>query len=463
MINIIALGERDGDISLSGYKTLKKGKKVFCRSNKLLGVKSLQKEIEIEFFDDYFEEYEDFDQLYESIAKKIIEYGDDVCYLTDGSGIGDKVIDYFDKNNISFFPASEKGTREILKYANDYTVISANDFIKIENIGGIVAKVIYIKDVDSKILASDLKLKLGLIVDDEEEIVFVTKNGSVKIPLYELDCQKGYNVNCGVLVFNYEFLNKKRFTFTDLMDIMTRLRSPDGCPWDRAQTHESIRQNTIEEAYEVAEAVDLNDMNKLIEECGDLLLQTVLHSEIAKDCGEFDMSHITTGVCDKLIKRHTHVFGKDSGEDLSTALDVWESNKEKLKGQKTVTQGISDIPKTLPRLMYAQKVGNKVAKGGFDFRRVEEIYDKIIEELEEVKKSVLNNDNIGEEIGDLLFSVCNLSRFLKVDSEDCLGKSTQKFINRFTIMEKEILKDGKSIKEMSDCELDEYYKRAKEK
>lgn len=460
-INVVALGEKENDISLSGYQKIQKVKKIYIRSEKLVGAKQIKKEKEIISFDDLYENVENFDDLYKKIADILMEEKEEICYLTEGSGVGDKVIKFLPKDRVVFYPAAEKGIRNILDCGENYTVISAYDFLKIENIGGILADLIYIKDIDSKILASDLKLSLSKIVGDEEEILFCTKKRSEKIPLYSLDSMTGYDVNCGVLVFNKDFLSKQKFTFTDLLNIVTRLRAPNGCPWDRAQTHQSIRKNTIEEAYEVAEAIDLNDADKLIEETGDLMLQTVLHAEIAKDSGEYDISFVTTGICDKLIKRHTHVFGNDKVTSEENALKLWESNKEKLKNQTTATKAIEDIPKTLPSLTYAEKVAKKAAKANFDFRNVDDIINKIQEELDELKESVKENTDIAEELGDLLFATCNLSRFLSIDSEEALHFSSKKFISRFELMEKLVNNDKMELKKMSDEKLEEYYQKAK--
>lgn len=458
-VSIIGLGLKNGDVSLSGYKKIKSCDKVFIRSEKLAAGRFLKTEgIPFESFDELFEAYESFDEVYEKIAKTLEDQKGDVCYLTDGSGVSDKVRTYL-TCDVELFPAAEKCARIVS--GTDYAVISAYDFISKINIGGILTSYTYICDIDNKFIASDVKLSLSKIIDDEETVLFFDGKNGVEIPLYELDGQKKYDYNSGVLFKNNDFLHKKRFMVEDLLDIVTALRAPDGCPWDRAATHQSIRMNTIEEAYEVADAIDQNDVDMLVEETGDLMLQTVLHAEIGKDDGEYDIYDVATGICQKLIDRHTHVFGTDKVADALDALKLWDNNKQKLKGEKTATESIEHVTKALPSIMYAEKVAKKAAKANFDFRTTDDIFTKINEELSELKNAMANGTCVEEELGDVLFSVCNLARFLKVEGELALTRSSQKFVSRFEKMEELIINDGKNMKDMSDEELDLYYNKAK--
>lgn len=459
-VNIIGLGLKDGDVSLSGYKKILSSDKVFLKSGKLFAAKFLKKEkIPFETFDNLFESLEDFDDVYREIAKTLESVSGEICYLTDGSGASDKTASFLEKP-YELFPASEKCSR-IVKSGN-YSVISAYDLISKKNNVAPLADFMYVFDVDNKFVASDVKLALADVFGDEAEVLFLDGKKGVEMPLYEIDGQKKYDYNCGVLVENKDFLHKTRFTFNDLLDIVTALRAPDGCPWDRAATHESIRMNVIEEAYEVAEAIDRESPEMLVEETGDLMLQTVLHAEIAKGDGEYDINDVTTELCQKLIDRHTHVFGKDKVNSAADALKLWDNNKQKLKGEKTATESIEHVSKALPSIMYAEKVAKKAAKANFDFRSVGDIVGKVDEELKELKEAIDSGTNKDEELGDLLFATCNLARFLGIDAELALTRASQKFVSRFEKMEESVLKDGLDMKTMSDEELDKYYVAAKE-
>lgn len=458
-VSIIGLGLKSGDLSLSGYKKIKSCDKVFIRSEKLSSGRFLKKEgIEYQSFDELFETLDNFDEVYAKIADRLESEDGDVCYLTDGSGVLDKVKSFL-KKPYEMYPAAEKCAGIV--NGCDYAVMSAYDFAAKQNFGGMLSNTVYITDLDNKLIASDVKLSLQRLLGDEEEVTFFDGKTATKIPLYELDFQKKYDYNSGVLFENKDFLHKKRFFIEDLLDIVTALRAPDGCPWDRAATHQSIRMNTIEEAYEVADAIDKNSVEMMIEETGDLMLQTVLHAEIGRGDGEYDINDVATDICQKLIDRHTHVFGTDKVQNASDALKLWDNNKQKLKGEKTATESIEHITKALPSIMYAEKVGKKAAKANFDFRNTDDVFTKIKEELSELNKAIQSCDGVEEELGDVLFSVCNLARLLGVEGELALTRSTQKFIARFEKMEELILNDGKSMKAMTDEELDMYYNKAK--
>ncbi|MBR1731347.1 MAG: nucleoside triphosphate pyrophosphohydrolase [Ruminococcus sp.] len=234
-----------------------------------------------------------------------------------------------------------------------------------------------------------------------------------------------------------DFINKKSYDFDDLIEIMKFLRAPDGCPWDRVQTHESIRSNFIEETYEVIEAIDNKDNELMKEELGDVLLQVVFHSEMAAEENAFDINNVINDVCKKLVIRHPHVFGDIKAENSAEALKSWDDVKMKTKSQKRQSEAMDSVSKALPSLMRATKIQKKAAKVGFDWKNAEDAMEKIPEELSELKQAVADNnqDNISEELGDLLFSVVNVSRFLNVDSEKALYDACDKFTNRFKALE----------------------------
>ena len=233
------------------------------------------------------------------------------------------------------------------------------------------------------------------------------------------------------------FERKVKYDFNDLVDIMKILRSDDGCPWDRVQTHESIRQDFIEETYEAIEAIDTADTELLREELGDVMLQVVFHSVMEEEKGSFDISDVCDEVCKKLIVRHPHVFSDTIADTPEEVLKNWDKIKMNTKSQKSQSEVLASVSKALPALMYSQKIQKKAAKVGFDFENTDDTLKKVEEELCELKTAIANNDeeNMSEELGDLLFSVVNVARFINVNSEKALYDATLKFTERFSKVE----------------------------
>lgn len=318
-------------------------------------------------------------------------------------------------------------------------------------------------DVDCDLIAGDVKLKLCDMFGDEADAFFVSEKGAKKIKLFEADRQNDYGAFSAIVLGDIPLLEKKRFDYQDLLDLMRLLRAPGGCPWDRAQTHESIRANMIEEAYELVDAIDLKDDEKISEETGDVLMQGAFHSVLGEERGAFTAADVLSGVCGKLIFRHSHIFGTDKASDEGGALSVWEKNKQKEKGQKTAGDSVRDVPKAFPAVMRAQKAGKRAAKYGYDFKDADEAAAKVGEELSELMEALASGEQprIREEAGDLLFSAVNVGRLAGADCETALRESTDKFIARFLKTEELILADGKKMEELPPDELWEYYARAK--
>lgn len=261
-----------------------------------------------------------------------------------------------------------------------------------------------------------------------------------------------------VFIPKVSYLDKKHFSYEDCIDILSFLRSPDGCPWDREQTASSIKANIIEEAYELVDAIDLNSVLKMTEETGDVLLQAMFVSLAEETRGTFGAQEVYDGLCTKLISRHTHIFGRDKAADGNAALDVWEANKNKEKSFDTYTENLNDVPQGMTALMRAQKVSKRASKAGFDWKNVDGVLAKCLEELSEVTFAMeeLGKKEVEEEIGDLLFSIVNLCRFLDVSAEVALTAATNKFIRRFDRVEKKLAADGKTFADLRD---DEYFDR----
>lgn len=264
------------------------------------------------------------------------------------------------------------------------------------------------------------------------------------------------------MINNFKF--KEQYDVNDLIDIVEILRSPDGCPWDKEQDHKSIRRDFLEETYEVIEAINKDDRNGLLEELGDVLLQVVFHTQIEREKGEFDLNDVADGICKKMIERHPHVFGDVNAETSEQVLENWDVIKKRTKQQKSQTESMLSIPREFPALMRADKVQKKAAKVGFDWETVDGAFDKVSEELAELKEAVTMGviDNAREELGDLLFSVVNVSRFVDVDSEEALTNATDKFIDRFSKVEKLAEERGLNMKETELSELDKLWDLAKQ-
>ncbi|RLJ70993.1 tetrapyrrole methylase family protein/MazG family protein [Hydrogenivirga caldilitoris] len=244
-------------------------------------------------------------------------------------------------------------------------------------------------------------------------------------------------------------------TFEELVKVMEELRSK--CPWDREQTHESLKKYLIEEAYEVLDAIDSKDDEKLKEELGDLLLQPVFHAQIAKERGAFNIYEVIDNLVKKLIERHPHVFGDANPEEV---LKNWE--KKKMEGRESVLEG---IPKHLPALMRSQKLQDKASQVGFDFTDISQVFEKIEEEINELKESLEKGDrnNIKHEIGDILTAVVELARFVGVDAEEALQEANDRFIRRFSYIEVRAREEGRDLKDMSLEEMDKLWEEGKRK
>ncbi len=252
-------------------------------------------------------------------------------------------------------------------------------------------------------------------------------------------------------------LSKDRYTFEDLVLVVEVLRGEGGCPWDREQTHKSIRRDFIEETYEVIEAIDTEDPVLLREELGDVMLQVTFHAQIEREEGRFDIADVTNDICVKLIHRHPHVFGELKLDNSADVLENWDKIKGVEKQRNTLTDKLRSIPPMLPALMRAQKVGKKASF--FDFETVDAVYDKLNEEIAEVKVAAESgeNDAVMEEMGDLLLTVTSLARKLGVDSEEALFRATNKFIDRFEKVENAVIAQGKNVENMTMTELDEVW------
>ena len=250
-----------------------------------------------------------------------------------------------------------------------------------------------------------------------------------------------------------DFVKKEKYSITDLLEIMSLLRSENGCPWDREQTHESIRKNFIEETYEAVEAIDCNDSEMLFEELGDVLLQVVFHTQMEKENGSFDFDDVCDGICRKLIVRHPHIFGEEDISSASAVANRWEEIKKLTKGQKTGSETLLAVPKQLPALMRCEKLLHRAEKATGRKLSFKMAFKKLDEEASELREAEdLSADEAKEKIGDLLFSAVNAARTLGLDPEECLTASSEKFILRFEKAESSAKEKGFSVAELDEKE-----------
>ena len=466
--------------------------------------------------------------MYRKISEFIVEEGksEDIVYAVPGHPrVAEKTVDMIEKlaeeNNIDVNVVASMSFVDAMFEAlafdpsNGFRLVDAFEMQTsyIDTDINLIVTQVY-----DEFIASEVKLYLMDRYDDEQEVYIVRGAGIKgeefikKVRLCELDwAENEFDYLTSLYVPKVE--NKKYNTVHDLELIMDKLRAPDGCDWDKKQTHESLKNSVIEEAYELYNAIENDDIDEMIEELGDVLLQVIFHCQIGKEEGMFDLGEVANGICTKLITRHPHIFG-DANINREEFEKTWEEIKKKEKGESTITEGIKRIPVYLPALMKAEKVQHKAALVGFDWDDIYDVFSKVEEEYEEVREAYeldfegfvadeypeklkeisecinsvddienkeyvlekIREENaelldeyhrikiqyIKEELGDLLFSIVNLARFLDVDTTEALNTTTDKFVNRFGFVEEKIIESGKTFDEMSLEEMDKFWDQAKE-
>ena len=325
---------------------------------------------------------------------------------------------------------------------------------------------LYVSELDSVLLAGEVKLKLQRFYPDDYPIILAVQqpNGDYvrrTVPLYALDREKGFFASTVLYVPALPFEQKQTYGYEDLLTVLRRLRAPNGCPWDREQTHESLKKDMREECYELMDAIDEGSDEHIIEECGDLLMNVLFHPLIGEEQGRYDDRDVTTEIVRKLIYRHPHVFGTVHVSSTDEVLKNWDALKQKEKGQDSVTATLKSVPRSFPALLRAQKVQKKARKVGFDFGTAADAFYKIGEETEELRLAMVSGQDVQKEMGDLFFAAMNVCRLLGFDGEDTLHAATDKFIRRFEQMEKNIDAAGKKLENMTLAEMDEYWELAK--
>jgi tetrapyrrole methylase family protein/MazG family protein len=420
-------------------------------------------------FDSTYDTADNFDALYETIAHTVTQStGEHVAYIVPGSAVfaekSVQLIREYAPCPVEVIPAVSfmDGLFAAIGMdaADSFKLIDA---LRIDRQHPDTTTTNVICQVYDNDVASDLKLALMAYYGDEQEVWIVSgaatsKERILKVKLYELDRTDIIDHLTTVVI---PPADHKRRDFNDFTQIISELRSEHGCPWDKAQTHESLTPYIIEEAYEVVDAIKNGDADNLCEELGDVLLQVMLHAEIAKENGAFDISDVVANVSEKMIRRHPHVF-----TDMRQPADInqmWEDIKSGEHQYKTLSDVLGGVARSLPALIYAQKIQKKAAKIGFDFKDAAEASQKISEELAELfaaQKSG-DTDKLKEEAGDLLFAAVNTVRLMDVAAEEALKISAGKFIRRFHIMEELCLADQSDITRIGIEQMNDYWERAK--
>ena len=257
------------------------------------------------------------------------------------------------------------------------------------------------------------------------------------------------------------FVRKPQYGYEDLLEIIRLLRSEDGCPWDKAQTHQSIRRGLLEEAYEAAEAIDNDDPVLLKEELGDVLMQVVFHADIESDAGRFTIDDVCDGVVKKLLFRHPHVFGSECEDSPESVPVSWDKLKRQEKGQRTVADSMDSVARSLPGLWRAEKLQSKAASAGFEWPDVQGALDKLEEEVGELRRAVEKGGDVPEELGDVLFAAVKVGRFCACDPEDAVNGTCEKFIRRFRAVENGAAAQGREVSQLSLEEMTALWNEAK--
>ncbi len=476
-LTIVGLGPGHvDDLSRRAWRAIESAPRVILRTRQHPCVPDLPNQAAISSCDDLYEKNPKFEDVYAAIVNRVWDASQngDVVYAVPGDPL--------------VAESTVIGLLERAKAANEtVTVINGISFIEpalalleIDAVNGLqihdaitIAAMHHpplnpdtpalLAQVYSRALASDLKLTLMNQYPDEFEVVLIHGAGTPdatieRLPLYEID----RSAHIDLLTALYVPAHPSLRGFEALQEVTAHLRAPEGCPWDREQTHLSLRKYLLEETYEVLEALDAGDPDALREELGDLLLQISLHAQIATEDGEFLMSDVITSLNHKLIRRHPHVWGETAVSGAADVVTNWEALKkqEHAAAGKTRKSILDGVPKGLPALAQALEYTAKAAKPGFDWKQLDDVKAKVREELAELLEAA-DPDHVREEFGDLLFVLANWARWLKIDPEIALREANAKFYRRFTFIEESAAAQGRELKSMTLEEMDTLWDQAK--
>jgi tetrapyrrole methylase family protein/MazG family protein len=475
-ITIIGLGPGKPElITREAWEILQSAGEIYLRTAKHPTVEFLPKGLKIHSFDHFYEEKGTFDEVYRAIAEEIVRLGarpEGVIYAVPGHPLvgetttrlilklaSERGIEVSVKEGVSFldslFVALGLDPLDGLQIV-DASELASHHYPKLDPDRPAVVGQLY-----DRFLASQVKIALMDVYPEEHMVTLVRGAGTVSsvvrtLPLYELDRQEGIDYLTSLFIPPLP----EEGSFISLQEVVAHLRSPEGCPWDRQQTHRSIRPFLLEETYEVLEALDQGDTAKLKEELGDLLLQVFLHAQIALEEGEFRPTEVVAGLIRKLKRRHPHVFGQVKVKDAEEVIQNWERIKREEKGEEEPGYLLKGVPKALCALAQAQAYQRKAAQVGFDWENVEGVWQKLEEELGELR-AAQSTEEVEKELGDVLFTLANLARWLKVDAESALRMANARFASRFKQLEDGAKVKGKKLEELEPEEMDALWEKAK--
>lgn len=481
-IKVVGLGSGElNQLSLGIYKELKKAQHLFIRTADHPMIEDLKEEgLTFQTFDDIYEKHETFEGVYDEIVAFLLNKGEDqeVVYAVPGHPmVAEKTV------QLLLEQGPPKGVEIDILGGQSFLdpLFTALNIDPIEGMTFVDAQTLdpdqltfqhhlIVCQIYDGFIASEVKLTLLEHYPPEYEVTLIQAAGDQdqvikKVPLSELDYDWTLDNRTSLYVPPINDVNLINQTFSRLRDIIRTLRAPGGCPWDREQTHESLRKYLVEETYEVLSAIEEEDEDHLVEELGDVLLQVMLHAQIGEDDGYFNIYDIIRNLSEKMIRRHPHVFGNRQVDNAGEVVVNWEAIKQEEKGQGSSKKSIlHEVGKGLPPLGFAYELQKKAAKVGFDWPSTAEVWDKIYEELDECRdeEEAANSSKLEAELGDVLFSVVNLARKHGIDPMVALISTNQKFYTRFREIEQRALQMGKDVGDLSLEEMERIWVQAKE-
>lgn len=464
-IIVIGMGNRAGDCSLAALSAIKKADRVLIRHEQSFIADFLKEQgIFYEPLDNLTQKSRNFDTENRRVVRAVKDAAKTAaaCFLAEGAVWEDRAAAALSKVKGAEVHFGTPKTAPAFAIPENTTGCFASAFDLDPETRLSLPLAVY--DLADESVAADVKLLLSDAFSEETEVTMFVSGKSKKMRLYEIDRQKHYGPDVLLYIPKQPFLTKERYGYEDLLHLVRLLRRDDGCPWDKVQTHESLRQDLLEEAAELVGAIDNGDVDNMEEETGDVLLQGAFHSVLGEENGEFSPADVTTRVCKKLISRHSHVFGSDTSATAEEALSVWDKNKKIEKHQTGVTETMTTLPAALPQLLRAEKVKKRARRVGFDWHTTEGVLQKLKEETREVEDAAAEKDaaHLEEECGDLLLAAACVVSQLGVHPELALKAGVDKFIRRFAAMEELAKKEGKELSaEISDEEYDRLWNAAK--
>ena len=478
-LTVVGLGPGEfGLVTLEAWQAMRQARLLFLRTEKHPTVQELKKQgIQFSSYDHVYETKSSFEEIYEFIAADCISRAketDGIVYAVPGSpAVAERTVVLLrrqaEKAGIRLRIIPGMSFLEVLYTRLGVDPVEGITVLDAADLGQLppdINKPLIVTQLYNRSVASEAKLNLMEIFPDEHPVILVrnlslTDEEIQSLPLYQLDRVQTID-HLTSLYIEAKASKQERFTLEPLQAIMAKLRSPGGCLWDIEQTHSTLRRYAVEEVYEVLEAIELSAPDKLCEELGDLLLQIVFHARIAEECGDFSLQQVIDGVCEKMIRRHPHVFGDITVRDAAEVVLNWDQIKKREKGH-SADSVLEGVPSGLPSLMTAFKLQGKAAKVGFDWDNIGPVWEKIKEELAELKEAVQSNQqhDMEGELGDVLFAVVNLARFLKIEPETALNMTNNKFKRRFQYIELQLKSLGKKWENCNLQQLDELWEAAK--